>query len=60
MTAPVTEKYDRLIADGLTPIKRWGQPEDIGKAVAALVSGAFPFSSGDRINVDGGFHIRRL
>ncbi len=60
MTAPVQEKYDRLIAEGLTPIRRWGQPEDVAQAVAALVSNAFPFSTGDRINVDGGFHLRRL
>lgn len=60
MTAPVQEKYDRLIADGLSPIRRWGQPEDVAKAVAAVVSDAFSFSTGERINVDGGFHIRRL
>jgi NAD(P)-dependent dehydrogenase (short-subunit alcohol dehydrogenase family) len=60
MTAPVKEKYDRLIADGLSPIRRWGQPEDAAAAVAVLASGQFPFSTGDRINVDGGFHIRRL
>jgi NAD(P)-dependent dehydrogenase (short-subunit alcohol dehydrogenase family) len=60
MTAPVQEKYDKLIAEGLSPIRRWGQPEDVGKAVAAVVSDAFPFSTGDRINVDGGYHIRRL
>lgn len=60
MTAPVQEKYDRLIADGLSPIRRWGTPEDVAQAVASLSSGAFPFSTGDRINVDGGFHIRRL
>lgn len=60
MTAPVREKYDRLIAEGLAPIRRWGQPEDVAAAVALLASGALPFSTGDRINVDGGFHIRRL
>lgn len=60
MTAPVQEKYDRLIAEGLTPIRRWGQPADVGKAVLALTTDAFRFSTGDRINVDGGFHIRRL
>ncbi|MCA9216385.1 MAG: 3-ketoacyl-ACP reductase [Planctomycetales bacterium] len=60
MTAPVKEKYDRLIAEGLSPIRRWGSPDDVAKAVVALASGAFPFSTGDRINVDGGFHIRRL
>jgi NAD(P)-dependent dehydrogenase (short-subunit alcohol dehydrogenase family) len=60
MTAPVKEKYDRLIAEGLTPIRRWGQPQDVARAVSAIVAGAFPFSTGERINVDGGFHIRRL
>lgn len=60
MTAPVRAKYDALIADGLFPIRRWGEPEDVAQAVAAVVSGVFPFSTGERINVDGGFHIRRL
>ena len=60
MTAPVEDKYDRLIADGLSPIRRWGQPEDVAAAVSTLSSGGFGFSTGDRINVDGGFHIRRL
>lgn len=60
MTKAVKEKYDALIAGGLTPIARWGLPEDIGKAVAAIAFGAFPFSTGEVINVDGGFHLRRL
>ncbi|MDP6469110.1 MAG: 3-ketoacyl-ACP reductase [Pirellulaceae bacterium] len=60
MTAPVVEKYDALIADGLAPIRRWGQPDDVAKAVEAVVSDAFPFTTGERINVDGGFHMRRL
>lgn len=60
MTGAVKEKYDRLITDGLTPIQRWGTPEDVGRAVAAIASGAFPFSTGEVINVDGGFHLRRL
>ncbi len=60
MTAPVKEKYDRLIADGLWPIRRWGQPRDVARVVAAIVSDYFPFSTGEHINVDGGFHIRRL
>lgn len=60
MTAPVQEKYDALIADGLSPIRRWGQPEDVARAVSTLVGDGFPFSTGDRINVDGGYHIRRL
>jgi 3-oxoacyl-[acyl-carrier protein] reductase len=60
MTGSVKEKYDKLIAEGFTPIKRWGIPEDIGKAVAAVALDAFPFSTGEVINVDGGFHLRRL
>ena len=60
MTGAVKEKYDKLIADGLTPIQRWGTPEDIGRAVTAIASDAFPFSTGEVINVDGGFHLRRL
>lgn len=60
MTAPVKEKYDKLISEGLTPIKRWGTPEDVGKAVAAIAQHLLPFSTGEVINVDGGFHLRRL
>lgn len=60
MTAEVQDKYDRLIAEGLSPIRRWGQPDDIARAVVAIASDAFPFSTGDRFNIDGGFHIRRL
>lgn len=60
MTGPVKEKYDKLIEDGLTPIKRWGTPEDIGKAVVAIATDAFPFSTGEVFNVDGGFHLRTL
>jgi len=60
MTAPVKEKYDRLIAEGLSPIRRWGHPEDVAAAVAMLATGQLRFSTGERINVDGGFHIRRL
>jgi len=60
MTGAVKDKYDRLIANGLTPIQRWGQPNDIARAVVALAEGNFPFSTGEIINVDGGFHLRRL
>ena len=60
MTGPVRDKYDQLIANGLTPLKRWGAPEDIGKAVAAIAQDLLPFSTGEVINVDGGFHLRRL
>ncbi len=60
MTSVVKDKYDKLIAEGLTPIKRWGQPEDIGKVVGAIAEGRLDFSTGQVINVDGGFHFRRL
>jgi 3-oxoacyl-[acyl-carrier protein] reductase len=60
MTAAVKEKYDRLIAEGLVPQKRWGKPEDVGLAVAAILQGHFPYSTGEVIYVDGGSHIRRL
>lgn len=60
MTSTVKGKYDKLIAEGLTPIKRWGQPEDIAKAVGAIAEGRLDFSTGQVINVDGGFHLRRL
>jgi len=60
MTAVVTEKYDKLIAEGLSPIKRWGQPEDVAGVVKVLCREEFDFCTGDVINVDGGFHIRRL
>jgi NAD(P)-dependent dehydrogenase (short-subunit alcohol dehydrogenase family) len=60
MTAPVKEKYDRLIAEGLWPIRRWGKPSDVAKAVAAVADDFFPFSTGECFNVDGGFHIRNL
>lgn len=60
MTAPVKEKYDRLIAEGIWPIQRWGHPDDVAKAVLAIVADSFPFSTGECFNVDGGFHIRAL
>lgn len=60
MTGPVRARYDAQIAQGLTPITRWGQPQDIGKAVAAIAQDLLPFSTGEVINVDGGFHLRRL
>ena len=60
MTSGVKEKYDTLIGDGLTPIRRWGRPDDIAQAVLAIAEGLFPFSTGEIINVDGGFHLRRL
>ncbi len=60
MTAGVQEKYDHLIAQGAWPLRRWGQPEDIGRAVAAIAHGDLPYSTGEVINVDGGFHLRTL
>lgn len=61
MTKAVEAKYDTFIfEDGGLPTPRWGLPEDIGEAAAALSGGAFDYSTGQVINVDGGFHIRRL
>jgi 3-oxoacyl-[acyl-carrier protein] reductase len=60
MTVPVRDKYDKLIAEGLVPQKRWGFPEDVGKAVVALAKGYFPFSTGLVLEVSGGMNIRRL
>lgn len=60
MTAGVSEKYDRLIAEGLVPQKRWGTPGDVGKAVASLARGDFDYATGAVIEVGGGFGLRRL
>jgi NAD(P)-dependent dehydrogenase (short-subunit alcohol dehydrogenase family) len=61
MTSTVKEKYDRLIhEEGILPIKKWGYPEDIGNAVSVFCSGKLAYSTGEVINVDGGFHVRRL
>ena len=60
MTEPVKNKYDKMINEGLTPIRRWGQPSDVGKAVVALAQDYFPFTTGDVFNVDGGFTVRRI
>jgi NAD(P)-dependent dehydrogenase (short-subunit alcohol dehydrogenase family) len=60
MTRVVKDKYERLIGEGLTPIRRWGQPDDVARAVVAIAEGYFPFSTGEVINVDGGFHLHRL
>lgn len=60
MTIEVTEKYDKLIADGLVPQNRWGTPEDLGLAAKTLIDGEFPFSTGTVIDVDGGFHLKTL
>ena len=60
MTAPVKEKYDRLIESGLVPLGRWGQPDDIAKAVVALCDGTFGYTTGQSFILDGGIHIRKL
>ena len=60
MTAPVAAKYDRLIADGLCIQARWGMPDDVGRAVAMLVRGDLPYSTGQVIMVDGGMTVPRL
>ncbi|MBB6467182.1 NAD(P)-dependent dehydrogenase (short-subunit alcohol dehydrogenase family) [Aminobacter lissarensis] len=60
MTAKVSEKYDRLIADGLVPIKRWGEPDDIGRIAAALAGGGFGFATGSIIRADGALSVARL
>lgn len=60
MTGGVKEKYDKLFANGLAPINRWGKPSDIAKCVVAVAHGAFPYSTGQVFNVDGGFHLRTI
>lgn len=60
MTKTVTEKYQKLIDGGVTPIKRFGQPRDVANCVLAAVSGLLDFATGQVLNADGGFHIRRL
>ncbi len=60
MTSTVQGKYDRLIEQGLFPIPRWGTPEDVADAVSALCSDKFLYTTGNYIDIDGGFHIKRL
>jgi NAD(P)-dependent dehydrogenase (short-subunit alcohol dehydrogenase family) len=60
MTEPVQEKYDRLIAEGLVPQGRWGNPEDVGRAVLALIRGDFGYSTGLIVDISGGMNIQRL
>lgn len=60
MTAGVRDTYDRRIADGLVPEARWGQAEDVGRAVAALLRGDLAYATGTIVNVDGGLSIPRL
>ena len=60
MTAGVREAYDRRIAEGLVPERRWGTPEDVGRAVAALLRGDVPYATGTVLRIDGGLTIPRL
>jgi NAD(P)-dependent dehydrogenase (short-subunit alcohol dehydrogenase family) len=60
MTAAAKAKYDRLIGEGLSPVRRWGQPEDVGAAVAVLAANALPFATGDAYHIDGGMHIYKV
>jgi 3-oxoacyl-[acyl-carrier protein] reductase len=60
LTSPTWDKYDRMIADGLTPIARWGEPDEVARAVVAIAQDCFPISTGEIINVDSGFYLRRL
>ena len=60
MTAGVRDIYDRRIADGLIPDRRWGTPEDVGRAAAALLRGDVPYATGTVLHVDGGLTIPRL
>jgi 3-oxoacyl-[acyl-carrier protein] reductase len=60
MTAGVKEKYDALIAGGLFPQKRWGQPQDVAKVVTAFARAELDYSTGVAIDVSGGFQLRRL
>jgi len=57
---PGHARYDQLISDGLTPLRRWGRPHDVALAVAAVADDSFIFSTGQVLDVDGGFHLRRL
>jgi len=60
MTEVVHEKYEKLIDGGLTPIKRFGQPDDVAKMVSACAAGYLDFTTGQVLNADGGYHLRRL
>jgi len=60
MTSAVRDRYDQMIAEGVSPIRRWGEPEDIGRTVAMLACGDFPFSTGEALHVDGGLNLRLL
>jgi 3-oxoacyl-[acyl-carrier protein] reductase len=60
MTEPVRERYSQLLAEGLAPLRRWGTPADVGRAVASLAAGGLPYATGTVLEVDGGLHLPRL
>jgi len=60
MTAGVADKYEKRFAEGLVPMRRWGEPDDIGRMVARLAGGDFGFATGSVIEADGGLSIQRL
>ena len=60
MTAPAKERYDKLIAEGITPIRRWGTPADVGQTVVTLANRSLPFNTGTTLHIDGGLHMKVL
>jgi len=60
MTAPASEKYDRFIENDGVPLRRWGEPADVGTAVATIARGLLPFATGEVLNVGGGMHLHRV
>jgi NAD(P)-dependent dehydrogenase (short-subunit alcohol dehydrogenase family) len=60
MTSKVKEKYDNLIGKGIFPIARWGNADDVASAVSVFAGENFLYTTGNHVDVDGGFHIRRL
>lgn len=60
MTNAVQAKYDQKIEEGVFPIRRWGTPEDVARVVVALANGLLPYSTGEVIHIDGGYHLRRF
>lgn len=60
MTAAVADRYTARIEAGLSPIRRWGEAEEVGRAIAALAAGDIPFTTGDAFHIDGGLHLHRL
>ena len=60
MTSAVKDKYDKMIQEGRFPIARWGKPEDVANAVSVLVGDEFLYTTGNYIDVDGGYHLKTL